>query len=66
MNNVITIIRVVMGQINESVIGVDQAKEDLTEITHKVYFDVQIEGEDAGMSLSDLSEIMWFISLQIC
>lgn len=26
-----------------------QAKEDLKEITHKVYFDVEIDGKSAGM-----------------
>lgn len=26
-----------------------QAKEDLKEITHKVYFDVEIDGKEAGM-----------------
>jgi len=26
-----------------------QAKEDLKEVTHKVYFDVEIDGKSAGM-----------------
>jgi hypothetical protein len=26
-----------------------QAKKDLTEVTHKVYFDIEIEGKPAGL-----------------
>lgn len=26
-----------------------QAKKDLTEVTHKVYFDIEIDGKPAGL-----------------
>lgn len=33
-----------------------KSKEDLKEVTHKVYFDVEIDGKPAGMDTTQYSE----------
>lgn len=57
INNVLSLLTRVM---NSNVVNIGfcdvgfvyQAKEDLKEITHKVYFDVEIDGKEAGIMIS--------------
>lgn len=42
---------------SDSMLQAKKSKENLKEITHKVYFDVEIDGKEAGMSMTFLTRV---------
>lgn len=41
----------ISGCLDSMLLQAKKSKENLKEITHKVYFDVEIDGKEAGMNL---------------
>lgn len=41
----------ISGCLDSVLLQAKKSKENLKEITHKVYFDVEIDGKEAGMTL---------------